>query len=160
LEWLPDALGEDVVGIAVSRTRLRRDESLIAAGTPVTLRTAGVFANLGTDRLRVLGNLSLIDTDGNAVAPLRFRRHVAGYLQVESEAHSGLTLFARQELMTHEGDSAYFAILDPTPTRRAVAGARQQFGLRNAVSLELARSRQRSGDKLQEIRVQWSAAFP
>jgi hypothetical protein len=158
LEWLPDALGEDVIGIVASHTRMRHEDPLTSA--PVTVRMAGLFANLGTERVRALGNLMWIDTKGSAVAPLRFRRHVAGYLQLEAEAAPSITLFARHEVLTHVLDSAYLAGLNAPPVRRTLAGARAQIGLRNAVSLELSRSRLHTALKLREVRLQWSAAFP
>ena len=158
LEWLPDALGEDVVGIVASHTRMRHEDPLASA--PVTLRMAGVFANLGTERLRAVGNLMWLDTRGSTVAPLRFRRHLAAYLQLEAEAAPGFTLFARHELLTNVRDSAYLAGLNAPPVRRTIAGARVQIGLRNAVSVELSRSRLHTPLTLREVRLQWSAAFP
>jgi hypothetical protein len=157
-EWLPDALGEDVVGIVASRTRMRRDGPL--APSPVTVRMVGVFANLGTSRLRAVGDLMLLDTQGSAAASLRFRQHLSGYVQLEAEPRPGATLFARQEVLTNVRDSAYFALLNPPPVRRTVAGARAQIGLRNALSVELSRGRLPSGMTLREVRLQWSAAYP
>ncbi len=157
LEWLPDALGEDVIGLVASTTRMRRDGSLTAS--PVTLRTAGLFANLGTDRVRALGNVMLLHTKGSTQAGLEFRNHVSAYLQLEAEARSDITLFARQELLTNVRNSAYLAELTRPPARRTVVGARAQFGLRNALSVELSRSRF-PGSTRRDLRLQWSAAFP
>jgi hypothetical protein len=160
LEWLPDALGEDVAGVVLSRTRMRRDDALVAPGPPVTVRVAGVFANLGKGNLRALGNLMLLDTGGSAVAPLRFRSHLAGYVQLEVEVPSGTILFARHELLTHSQGSAYLALVDAPPARRTVAGGRIPLGLRNALSLELAHSKSQSAGTTRELRLQWSAAIP
>jgi hypothetical protein len=160
LEWLPDALGEDVAGVVLSRTRMRRDDSLVAPGPPVTVRIAGVFANMGKGNLRALGNLMLLDTAGSAVTPLGFRQHLAGYLQLEVAVHPGATLFARHELLTHSQSSAYLALLNAPPARRTIAGGRVQLGLRNAITLELAHSKTQSAGALRELRLQWSAAIP
>lgn len=157
LEWLPDALGEDVIGMVASTTRMRREGSLTAS--PITLRTAGLFASLGTDRVRALGNVVLLHTTGTTQAGLEFRNHMAAYLQLEAEPRSDVTLFARQELLTNVRNSAYLAELTAPPARRTVVGTRAQFGLRNAVSLELSRSRF-PGSTRRDLRLQWSAAFP
>lgn len=158
LEWLPDAFGEDVVGVVASHTRMRHENPL--ASSPVTVRMVGLFANLGMSRVRALGNLMLLDTSGSTVAPLRFRRHLSGYLQLEAEARAGLTLFARQEVLSNVRDSAYLALLTAPPVRRTIAGARAQIGLRNAISIELSRSRLHAPMTVREARLQWSAAFP
>lgn len=165
LEWLPDALGENVIGMVASSTRMRREpaSSTAQAGLrPVTVRTAGLFANVGGSRLRALANLSLLDMRGDdaAAAPLRFRTHVASYVQLESELRTGITLFARQEMLSNLRDAAYLALLRPPAARRSVAGVRAQLGLRNAISVEFSRSRIPTPETLHEVRLQWSAAFP
>jgi hypothetical protein len=132
----------------------------LLAASPMTVRTAGVFANLSASRVRALGNLIFLDTSGSAVAPLRFRHHLAGYVQLEAEAGAGVTLFARQELLTNARNSAYLAALTSPPVRRTVAGARAQVSLRNAISLELAHGHLSSATTVREARLQWSAAIP
>lgn len=157
LEWLPDALGEDAVGVVASTTRMQRADRLTPA--PVTVRMAGLYANLGTRRFRALGNLMLLDTRGSTASPLRFRNHVSAYLQLEAEARPNVIVFARQELLTNMRDSAYLAEFATPPARRTVAGVRGQIGLRNALSVELSRTRF-PGLTRRDLRLQWSAAFP
>ncbi|MFO1401015.1 MAG: hypothetical protein U1F30_07355 [Steroidobacteraceae bacterium] len=160
LEWLPDAAGEDSVGLVASHGELvvQRADALFGAG--IEHGVYGLFFNATRARAHVIGTFYGIELHGPGTATLGRQHHLASYLQFEFAASERLTLYARHEQITGLRQSAYLREFPRTMPRRILAGARLELGRRNAVSVEVARRATLSAGSFGELRLQWSAAIP
>ena len=160
IEWLPRAVGEDSLGLVVSRSQINADYRPAGARTRLDLEMLGGFLTLHRERLRGLAVVYLLDfrnTNADAT-PIR-ERHLAGYAQLDFELSEYLTLYGRQEDSSARR-SAYLSQFPMAAARRTLAGARYQIGRWNALSLEVSRRTPFNGNTFGEVRAQWSAVIP
>jgi hypothetical protein len=160
LEWLPHAVGEDSLGLVVSRSQINADARPTGARTRLGMDMLGGFLTMHRDRVRALAVVYLMDfRDANSdTTPVR-EQHLAGYAQLDFEFSEYLTLYGRQEDSSARR-SAYLSQFPMAAARRTLAGARYQIGHWNALSLEVSRRTPFNGNTFGEVRAQWSAVIP
>lgn len=160
LEWLPDQLGENTLGLVASHSEVAvvRDDSLF--GSKLRIQTLGGFFSLEASQLRAVASLNLIRTDGLGSNGSQQESHFAGYLQGEYSPIPAVTIFARHEFIDSESESAYIALFPDSPSHRTLGGARWQVSPRNALSMEVSHNRTVDSRSFNEARMQWSAVVP
>jgi len=125
----------------------------------VTQTVAGVSANWVQDPLRILGVVFFVhDQLEGGTVPDTAGGFVNGYLQLEYQAQSW-TPYARAEGSSGADDDPYLALFPHFVRGRALAGLRLDFGRKQALKLEYARSHIEAGT-YSEIGIEWSMVFP
>lgn len=121
---------------------------------------AGVFYNVETGKLRVVGELFSVTNRLTGPAPTRDADFSAGYLQAEYQAHANWTLFGRLEGTGNAKNNAYLDLNQEFLNARTVAGARFEVGSRQALKLELSRNERQDDARFNQISLQWSMVYP
>jgi hypothetical protein len=160
LEWLPDQVGEDTVGLVGAHTELATNRSDNLFLPHVDYNLLGAFFSFGRARLRTIGAIYVIDVRTDSHVPPNQGKHVAGYLQLDYEIGADLTVFARHENLSDAKGWTYLEQFPNPLVRRSLAGLRWQVGDRNALSLEFDYNNALNSDAYTEARIQWSAALP
>jgi hypothetical protein len=160
LEWLPDAIGEDTVGLIGSHAEVRAVRPDLLFGSHVDYGVYGAFFSLSAGPSRAIGAFYRLELDSDGPSAEHPERHVSWYLQYDLSLGSRVTLFARQEDTSGTLGSLYLAQFPNVVARRSLAGARWQLPRKNALSLEVSRNTDRLAHIYTETRIQWSAALP
>jgi hypothetical protein len=159
LEWLPDAVGEDTLGVVASHSDVRSGAPGAAADDETSYQTYGAFFSVSTGRARTLGAYYDLRLSTDLPVLQHKEQHAAWYLQVDYSASTQYTLFAREErspVFKHLATARQL----PGSQSRSVGGLRWQLSARNALSAEVSRNSSSSIRSFTELRLQWSAAFP
>jgi len=166
IAYLPEYVGASSVGLLFGH------DDLTASGghTLPTLRSSradltiyGAYIDWTEETWRVVGANYYVDVTLDQGT--RNESFISGYLQVERQLPRRFTIFGRVEESSRMQESRYVALFDDhdgdieIALRRQALGLRWDYARRRALTLELAHVEsleQRSN----EVRAQWSAAFP
>jgi len=121
---------------------------------------AGVFYNLETGKLRLVGELFYVSNRLKGPAPTDHADFTAGYLQAEYQAYPDWTFFGRLEDTHGTKNNAYLDLNPQFLDTRAVAGARVEVGRRQALKLELSHNERQDDTRFNQISLQWSMVYP
>jgi hypothetical protein len=166
LAYLPEYVGASSVGLLFGHDDLTASgahplPSLRSSQADLTIY--GVYTDWNKEPWRFVGATYYVDVKLNQAA--RNESFISGYLQVERQLPGRFTVFGRLEESARMQESSYVALFDDHDGDIEIALHRQALGLRwdyarrQALTLELAHVislNQRSD----EVRAQWSAAFP
>jgi hypothetical protein len=163
--YLPEYVGASSVGLLFGHD----DLSASGGRTLPTLQSSradltiyGAYIDWTEEPWRVVGANYYVDV---ALDQTRNESFISGYLQIERQLPKRFTIFGRVEDSSRMQESRYVALFDDhdgdieIALRRQALGLRWDFARRQALTLELAHVEsleQRSN----EVRAQWSAAFP
>jgi hypothetical protein len=121
---------------------------------------AGVFYNLETGKLRLVGELFYVTNRLEGSASTSDADFSAGYLQAEYQVHDDWTVFGRLEGTGNAKNNAYLDLNQEYMTERAMAGARFEVGSRQALKLELSRNERQDDTRFTQLELQWSMVYP
>ncbi len=125
----------------------------------VRLRVGGVYFNHEGPRHRVTGALFHVRNRVDDAGTRRGGAFQSGYLHGERALAGTWTAYGQWTATHDAARDPYLALLPGFVRQRATAGLRWDFTRRQALKLELSRVRPRDG-VVNELAVQWSAAFP
>ena len=160
LEWLPDQVGEDTVGLVGAHAELATNRTDNLFMPHIDYNLVGAFFSFGRARLRAIGAVYVIDLYTESQVPPDQGKHVAGYLQLDYALGADHTVFVRHENLSNATGWTYLEQFPNPLVRRTLAGLRWQVGRRNALSVEFDRSNTLYSDAYTEVHIQWSAALP
>jgi hypothetical protein len=161
--WLPDLFSANQIGLMAATHRMPViDPSAVAVldASRVRQDMVGTFVDWRQGGWRSVAAVYGVRMRLDGGSSAREEHFAAGYLQVEHQLPQALTAYARGETLARAGRSSY--VLNGYPDfvlRRALAGLRWDLRPRQALTVEGGRSTTSLGRR-NEIRVQWSAAFP
>lgn len=120
----------------------------------------GVFYNLQTDTLRLLGEFFYVSTrlKGTGVKDLAAFR--AAYVQAEYRVHPDWTVFGRLEGTNGAKNNAYLDLNPEFMSERALAGARFEVGEHQALKLEISHNERQDEAHYNQFSLQWSMVYP
>lgn len=121
---------------------------------------AGVFYNLETGKLRLLGEFFYVSNRLEDSASASDADFSAGYLQAEYQVHDSWTVFGRLEGTGSVKNNAFLGLNQEFMTERAMAGARFEVGSRQALKLELTRNERQDDTRFNQLDLQWSMVYP
>lgn len=156
LAWRPDATLDNQFGAFVARTNI----PFAFADTEIRQDLAGVYLSRDFDRLRLFGEVFLIEHRVLRGADPQWPSYWAGYAQVEYKlVPAVLTAFARHEAISSTLTERYVELFPKVPKQRAIAGLRWDFRDNQALKVEVIRDRLVSGATYNAIELQWSGMF-
>lgn len=121
---------------------------------------AGASVNKVVDNLRFTGAVFFLrnELEGGAMSGTA-GGFASAYLQAEYQMTPLWTPYARAEGSNGADDDAYLMLFHHFVKGRGLAGLRRDFGQKQALKLEYARSRIEAG-RYNELGIQWSMVFP
>jgi hypothetical protein len=166
LAYLPSYLGSTSTGLLYGRNELYATNARAVAllqSHSADISVYGAYLDWNEDPWRVIGVDYYVDVSLDQAA--RNETFSSGYLQVERQLPRRFTIFGRIEDSSRMQDSRYVAMFDDhdgdidIALRRKALGLRWDYSHRQALTLELSQVTSLTR-RSNEIRVQWSAAFP
>jgi hypothetical protein len=166
IAYLPEYVGPSSVGLLFGH------DDLVASGarplpslhsSRADLTVYGAFIDWTEEPWRVVAATYYVDVAMDTTT--RNESFISGYLQVERQLPRQFTIFGRLEYSARMQESRYVALFDDHDGDIEIALHRQAFGLRwdyarrQALTLELAHVISLD-QRANEVRAQWSAAFP
>ena len=123
-------------------------------------RVAGAFFNQVENNLRFSGAVFFLhdELEGGAMSGAA-GSFTSVWLQAEYQWDALWTPYARAEGTRGEDDDPYLTLFHHFVEGRGLAGVRRDFGRKQALKLEYARSRVEAGS-YNELNIQWSMVFP
>jgi hypothetical protein len=121
---------------------------------------AGVFYNVETEKLRLVGELFYVSNRLTGSAPTSHADFTAGYLQAEYQVHPDWALFGRVEDTRGAKNDAYLDMIPEFLNARAVAGTRFEVARNQALKLELSRNERQDDARFNQVSLQWSMVYP
>ena len=160
---LPEALGEDTVGIVLARHDVNiRDPAVVTLlnADDALLDVTGAFAQLSPRGWHVQAAYYDVQIALSTGPQLRHEHFGAGYAQLEHVLPHSLTAFGRVETTDGAGNVSYVTYQRQEFTlRRGLGGLRWDFARRQALTVEAGRSATLLGHS-NEVRLQWSGVLP
>jgi hypothetical protein len=160
IEWLPDPVGEDAVGIMASSADTTVDRTDNLFGPRIRIDTVGAYFSKTAGLLRTTAAIYSVHVRMPYVANAAPEHHVAGYVQADYSLRENTTPYARHENLSNALNSSYLNLHERAFVRRNIVGVRQQLSRNSAVSIELSRNSPLHSRPFSELRLQWSAALP
>jgi hypothetical protein len=160
LQWMPDPVGEDMIGLVASHGELLVQRSDRLFGPRLQQSAIGPFASWSTGRLRLIGTMMQVHMSGGSDATARLPDFTAGYLQLDYSIHANTILYARGEFLGDGRMSDYLRVYAKDEPRRALLGVRFDLPRKQALKLELGKLRPLTGPWHNAVSVQWSVAIP
>lgn len=161
IAYLPDALGEDQIGISFGATRIDSKESRLNDPplSYIDQATASAYTDWQIRRWRLISALVYIRNELNSVGGTSTdQSFVAGYAQLQYEASDRWTLYTRRENRWGDRDNDYLKYFPESLSQASILGVRFDFFRHQALTFELARNHSPSDDYSQ-VRIQWSAVL-
>jgi hypothetical protein len=166
LAYLPQYVGASGIGLLFGHDDLSVSSthtlgSLQSNDAKVTLY--GAYIDWTADPWRIVATNYYVDVALTQIA--RNESFMSGYLQVERQLPRGFTVFGRVEDSARMQKSRYVALFDAVggeiviALRRQALGVRWDFTRRQALTVETSHIVSLN-QKSNELRAQWSAAFP
>jgi hypothetical protein len=166
LAYLPDYADASSVGLLFGHDDMtasgeRPLPSLRAARADLTVY--GAYTDWNMEPWRIVSATYYVDVALDGAA--RKESFISGYLQAERQLPGRFTVFGRVEDSARMQESRYVALFYDhdgdidIALRRQALGLRWDYARRQALTLELAHVMS-LGQRANEVRAQWSAAFP
>jgi len=166
LAYLPEYVGASSAGLLFGHDELALNSARAAAAPQARradLSIYGVYIDWNEEPWRLIGANYYVDVQLHQAT--RSESFISGYLQLERQLPGRLTIFGRFEDSSRMQESRYVALFDDhdgdieIAVRRKALGLRWDYARRQALTLELSHvvSLTQQSD---EVRAQWSAAFP
>ncbi|MCR4346660.1 MAG: hypothetical protein NUV55_05600 [Sulfuricaulis sp.] len=157
LTYNPQEGGLDSFGLFVGRNQIPAKELDFRE---VRQTVAGVSVNKVVENLRFVGAVFFLrnELEGGATSGTA-GGFASAYLQAEYQWNALWTPYARAEGTRGADDDAYLMLFHHFVKGRGLAGVRRDFGKKQALKLEFARSRIEAG-RYNETGIQWSMVFP
>jgi hypothetical protein len=168
LAFLPDMLGDNQVGIILSWADLKVDENLTAEQLGllrVEQYTIGAYLDWRWEDWRILTSVAYVDNQDELQTQTLKDDFVSGYIQAELNFHQNWILYGRLEESSGSEDSLYLTLFPNTIADRQVLGLRFDFAKLQALTLEVSRTIEFTGEDTQSDRfgqalLQWSTVLP
>lgn len=157
LTYNPQEGGLDSFGLFLGQNRIPAKELDFRE---VRQSVAGVSANKVEDNLRFIGAVFFLrnEMEGGAMSGAA-GGFASAYLQAEYQWNALWTPYARSEGSRGADDDPYLTLFPRFVKSRGLVGLRRDFGQKQALKLEFARSRIEAG-RYNELGMQWSMVFP
>jgi hypothetical protein len=165
LGYLPDYAGTDLLSLLYSHNEFALADPVARSdlrASAMQMDLPGLQFDFSSNKWRFLGAGYYVFLHYSGLGPPHSEHFAAGYVQVERTLGLRWTLYARIEPSSNTEQSLYVRMLperDDWPFERDLGGVRWDFIRRQALTLEYAFSNTASGH-YNELRLQWSAAFP
>jgi hypothetical protein len=166
LAYLPEYIGSSSLGLLFGHDDLSvsNARTVVSLGSnEANLSIYGAFIDWITEPWRIVAVNYYVDV---ALAQTtRNESFVSGYLQVERKLPRQFTVFGRLEDSARMQESRYVALFNDSDgdleiaLRRQALGVRWDYTRRQALTLEISHIDSLTQNS-NELRVQWSAAFP
>jgi len=161
IAYLPDALGENQIGVSFSTSKMAVTASDL--NTPplsqIDQHTVSIYADWQKDRWRLLSTLvyvrNLLDSVGDTESDQSF---VVGFAQLQLEASDHWTLYTRRENRWGDQHDEYLRYFPESLSQASIVGARLDFLRRQALTFEASRNHS-SNDDYSQFRIQWSTVL-
>jgi hypothetical protein len=166
LAYLPEYVGASSAGLLFGHDELALNHARAAAAlqtSRATLSIYGVYIDWNEEPWRLIAADYYIDV--NLDQTNRSESFISGYLQLERQLPRRLTIFGRFEDSSRMQESRYVALFGDRDrdieiaVRRKALGLRWDYARRQALTLEFSRVVTLT-QQSDEVRAQWSAAFP
>jgi len=155
LAYMPSEAELDTFGVFLGQNRIPAKELDFRE---VRQTVAGIFANMYIKDLRLTGAVFFMRDeleDGTAGAG----GFANAYLQAEYQLNPVWTPYVRAEGSHGDADDPYLMQFHDFVRARRLLGLRRDFGRKQALKVEYARSRIET-DRYNDLAVQWSMVFP
>lgn len=159
--YVPNQLGDDQIGMTLSRYELEIDGNVQAAQQGlerVEQYTIGAYIDWRCQDWRMLTNVIRVI---NEMSKNRFSdtdSFFAGYIQAEYTLFQQWTIFGRLEGTTDSRSSSYIALFPNSITDRQMLGVRFDYAPRNALTIEVSDAQTRL-EEFGQAMFQWSTVF-
>jgi hypothetical protein len=166
LAYLPEYVGASSAGLLFGHDELAINNARASAALQASradLSIYGVYIDWNQEPWRLIGANYYVDVQLHQAT--RSESFISGYLQLERQLPRRLTIFGRLEDSSRMQDSRYVALFDDhdgdieVAVRRRALGVRWDYARRQALTLELSHVVTLT-QQSDEVRAQWSAAFP
>lgn len=159
--YLPSQLGDDQVGLTISRYELETRGNVQAelqGLERVEQYTIGAYIDWRWQDWRILSNVLRVINQMSRTTFSDTDSFVAAYLQAEYSPFEKLTFFGRLEGTTNSRNSSYIALFPNSITDRQMLGIRFDYAERNALTIEFSDAQTRS-EEFGQAMFQWSTVF-
>ena len=152
-------------GIFAAYTRIPTEDIFMDMGmgpmlTGITQTLAGAEANHEFDKLRLIGELYVVNNRLETADTTDSHVFISAYLQADYSVTANWILFGRVEHTAHAKDDPYLDLRPEFIQSRTLAGGRYALTSRQALKLELSHSEHQDQAKSRQIAIEWSAVFP
>lgn len=157
LTYNPQEGGLDSFGIFIGQNRIPAKDLNFQE---VRQTVAGTSINKANNDLRFIGAIFFLrnELEGGAMSGTA-GGFASAYVQAEYQWNALWMPYARAEGSRGADDDAYLMLFHHFVKGRGLAGLRRDFGQKQALKLEYARSRIEDG-RYNELSLQWSMVFP
>lgn len=167
LTYRPSSERADEFGIFAAHTTIPGDNYSMDIGmgmmhtiTEIKQMVAGAELNQEYGKLRLIGELYIVNNRVDSNLGKQSNTFASGYLQADYSIHRKWILFTRVEDSADTGGDPYLDLNPEFIKSRTLAGARYAFARNRALKLELSHNEYQDKTRSEQLAIEWSAVFP
>lgn len=160
LAYHPIADGSDETNIFTAYTLIPTTNLAVSGITQIKQTLAGAAFNRESGKLRLLGELYVVNSQIETASGTSSHTFTSGYMQADYAIKAGWILFGRAEDTANAAGNPYLDFFPAFISSRVLAGTRYAVAHNQALKLELSHAERQDKIRYSQLAVQWSAVFP